>query len=109
MLLEAGWVLQDMKNINLGVAKGIVVQEYPLEGGEHADYVMFLDRLPVGVSEAKKEGAILIQAEEKTESYAKGQLKWLSTEEIRNLDLAPADKKILAFLETGIKKGQARA
>lgn len=27
-------------------------------------------------------------------------IKWLSVEEIKNLDLAPADKKIQAFLET---------
>lgn len=81
MLRTAGWILQDMKDINLGAASGIVVQEYPLESGEHADYIMFLNRNPVGVIEAKKESVILTQIEDQTEKYAKGQLKWLNEKE----------------------------
>lgn len=107
MLQEAGWLLQDRKDINLGAAKGIVVRDYPLEGGEHADYVMFLDRLPVGVIEAKKEGAILTQAEDQTETYAKGQLKWLSTNEIP-VFIYESTGKVTRFTDLRDKKPRSK-
>lgn len=75
MLISAGWVVQDMKDINLGASLGVIVREYPTETGP-ADYIMFVNRNPVGVIEAKKEGTILTTVEEQSERYATSGLKW---------------------------------
>ena len=73
----AGWVVQDVKQINLSAAQGVAVREYPTETGP-ADYVLFVDRTPVGVIEAKKDtaGGQLTVAETQTERYANAPLKW---------------------------------
>ncbi|MGC9375606.1 MAG: DEAD/DEAH box helicase family protein [Bacteroidales bacterium] len=75
MLISAGWVVQDMKDINLGASLGVIVREYPTETGP-ADYIMFVNRNPVGVIEAKKDGTILTTVEEQSERYATSGLKW---------------------------------
>ena len=54
-LIQAGWIVQDYKSINPSAGLGIAVREYPTESGS-ADYILFIDRIPVGVIEAKKEG-----------------------------------------------------
>ena len=54
-LTQAGWVVQDMKQVNLGAAMGVAVREYPTDTGP-ADYALFVNRDAVGVIEAKKEG-----------------------------------------------------
>ncbi|TAM61687.1 MAG: DEAD/DEAH box helicase [Rhodanobacter sp.] len=76
-LEAAGWVIQDIKQINLGAASGIAVREYPTDTGP-ADYVLFVDRLPVGVIEAKRDeaGENLTAHEAQTERYASARLKW---------------------------------
>ena len=55
-LARAGWVVQDMKALNLGAATGVAVREYPTDTGP-ADYVLFVDRRAVGVIEAKRDEA----------------------------------------------------
>ena len=55
-LAQAGWVLQDLKALNLAAAFGVVVREYPTDTGP-ADYVLFVNRNAVGVIEAKKDSA----------------------------------------------------
>ncbi len=62
--------------MNLG--PGIAVREYETAGGP-ADYVLFLDREPVGVIEAKREseGHRLSAHEGQTESYAQSRIKWI--------------------------------
>jgi type I restriction enzyme R subunit len=42
-LASAGWLVQDVKEINLGAAIGVVVREFPTDSGP-ADYVLFIDR-----------------------------------------------------------------
>ena len=74
-LQQAGWIVQDMKKINLGTSLGVAVREYPTDSGP-ADYVLFVDRQAVGVIEAKKDESILTAVEEQTERYATSQLKW---------------------------------
>lgn len=76
-LISAGWVVQDMKQLNLGAARGVAVREYPTDSGP-ADYVLFVDREPRGVIEAKKDtaGENLTAAEAQTERYANATLKW---------------------------------
>ena len=47
-LAQAGWVVQDMKALNLGAATGVAVREHPTDTGP-ADYVPFVHRQPAGV------------------------------------------------------------
>ncbi|THU05138.1 DEAD/DEAH box helicase [Lampropedia puyangensis] len=76
-LEQAGWIIQDYRQINLGAALGVVVREYPTDTGP-ADYVLFVDRQAVGVIEAKKDnaGENLTVTETQTGRYASAQLKW---------------------------------
>jgi len=54
-LLElAGWRVQDIKDYDPTRSLGVAVREFPLSSGE-ADYVLFVDRIAVGVIEAKPE------------------------------------------------------
>src|SRR5579859_7472665 len=44
--LEAcGWVVQNMKDLNLYAAPGVAVREFPMTGGNEADYLLFIDGL----------------------------------------------------------------
>jgi type I restriction enzyme, R subunit len=77
MLIDAGWVVQSLKKIDLSANKGVAVREYPTDVGP-ADYVLFVDRKPVGVIEAKREeeGEKLTFHEDQAENYAKATLKY---------------------------------
>ena len=68
LLTEAGWVLQDIRKINLSAGKGIAVREFPTKSGP-ADYMLFVDRKAVGTIEAKKEGTTLSGVAEQTARY----------------------------------------
>ena len=76
-LERAGWMIQNMKQINLGAGFGIAVREYPTDTGP-ADYVLFVNREAVGVIEAKRDeaGENLTVTEGQTERYANATLKW---------------------------------
>ena len=76
-LVAAGWVIQDLKGINLSAGPGVAVREYPTDTGP-ADYVLFVNRVAVGVIEAKKDaqGENLTVVESQTERYATAHLKW---------------------------------
>ncbi|MDO4706325.1 MAG: type I restriction-modification enzyme R subunit C-terminal domain-containing protein [Comamonadaceae bacterium] len=76
-LEQAGWIVQDMRALNLGAGLGVAVREYPTDTGP-ADYVLFVNREAVGVIEAKKDsvGAVLTVAESQTARYANATLKW---------------------------------
>ena len=76
-LEQAGWVIQDFKQLNLSAGLGVAVREYPTDTGP-ADYVLFIHRQAVGVLEAKKNcaGAHLTVTESQTERYATANLKW---------------------------------
>ncbi len=76
-LQHAGWVVQDVKELNLSAALGVAVREYPTDTGP-ADYVLFVNRHAVGVIEAKKDsaGEVLTVAESQSERYAAAHLKW---------------------------------
>lgn len=75
-LQQAGWIVQNYKAINPSAGLGIAVREYPTESGS-ADYILFIDRKPIGVIEAKKEGHTLSQVHEQTVRYASDQLKFI--------------------------------
>lgn len=76
-LAQAGWIVQDVRALNLGAAPGVAVREFPTDTGP-ADYVLFVDRIAVGVIEAKRDeaGDNLTVTEGQTERYANATLKW---------------------------------
>lgn len=78
-LRECGWLIQNYRDFNPAAGFGIAVREYPTDTGP-VDYALIVDRKPVGVIEAKKDGSILSNHEEQTEDYAKSKLKWQVSE-----------------------------
>lgn len=80
-LEECGWIVQSKNKININAGIGIAVREYQTDAGP-ADYILFVDKKPVGVIEAKKEedGYKLIQVEEQSGEYAFSKLKYLNNE-----------------------------
>lgn len=57
MLAEAGWLVQDVINVNLHASRGVAIREFPLERGfGFADYLLYVDGKAAGVIEAKKAG-----------------------------------------------------
>jgi len=73
----AGYVIQDMKEFDPTATLGVAVREYPTNVGE-ADYVLFIDRMPVGVIEAKAtdKGEKLLIAADQSLGYAQSGLKY---------------------------------
>jgi len=78
LLLQAGWVIQKKNRINFDAGMGLAVREYQTDTGP-ADYILFVDRKPVGVIEAKEEnhGYKITTVEEQTAGYAAAKLKWV--------------------------------
>ena len=78
----AGWAVQEKNRIDWQVSSGIAVRHYPTQDGLEADYVLFVDRRPVGVIEAKKEeeGHHLTVVEEQSSGYAESKLKHLNND-----------------------------
>lgn len=80
-LRECGWSVQNYRSYNPSESLGIAVREYPTDTGP-VDYALFVDRKPMGVIEAKKDGAVLSNHEEQTEDYAKSKFKWQIGEDV---------------------------
>ncbi len=80
-LNDAGWVVQEKNKIDWSASRGIAVKEYLTNVGP-VDYVLFVDRKPVGVIEAKKdeEGHRLTVVEEQSSGYATSKLKYLNND-----------------------------
>ena len=78
----AGWLVQDKKKIDFSAGFGIAVREYQTDVGP-ADYVLFIDKNPVGVIEAKSEnwGQKITTVEEQSGGYATARLKWQNNRE----------------------------
>ncbi len=76
-LLRAGWLVQNKNGIDLRVGIGIAVREYETDIGP-ADYVLFVDREPVGIVEAKPDdwGQKITTVEGQSGGYAAAELKW---------------------------------
>ncbi|MEM6255444.1 MAG: DEAD/DEAH box helicase family protein [Cyanobacteria bacterium P01_D01_bin.156] len=81
LLIDAGWLVQHKSKINLNAGLGVAIREYQTEAGP-ADYVLFVDRKPVGIIEAKREeeGVRLTVVEEQSGDYADSKLKYLNNE-----------------------------
>lgn len=74
MLAEAGWLVQDVAQLNPLAGRGVAVREFRLASGP-ADYVLYVDGRIVGVIEAKREGETLSAAQAQNARYAGGVLK----------------------------------
>jgi type I restriction enzyme R subunit len=73
MLEAAGWSVQDSDKVDLSAGQGVVVREFILEPPHgRADYLLFVDRKPVGVLEAKAPGTVLSNVEPQRDDYAAG-------------------------------------
>lgn len=77
-LQQSGWVIQDMKKLNLTVSLGIAVREFPTSSGP-VDYALFVEGVPVGVVEAQKSdaGENITMVEEQSARYADSTFKWI--------------------------------
>ena len=68
LLTDAGWTIQDYKDLNLSASLGVAVREFPLKS-DSADYMLLVDRRPVGVVEAKPFGMTLSGVADQSEKY----------------------------------------
>lgn len=77
-LIQSGWVIQDMNQLNLSAGLGVAVREFPTNTGE-VDYALFIDRVPVGVAEAKRteSGENITVVEGQSMRYARSTFKWI--------------------------------
>jgi type I restriction enzyme R subunit len=78
-LIEVGYVLQDMKDFNPAASLGVAVREYPTNSGS-VDYLLFINKTPVGVIEAKAsdKGETLTTVAEQSKRYAESGLKYFT-------------------------------
>lgn len=81
LLAESGWIVQPKSKLNLAAGLGVAVTEYRTDSGP-VDYLLFVDKKPVGVIEAKKaeEGVRLTQVEDQSLRYAEGKLKYFDND-----------------------------
>ena len=78
----SGWVVQNKNAINFNAGRGIAIREYQTDAGP-ADYVLFVDKVPIGVIEAKPEswGHKITTVEMQSQEYAAARLKWIDNNE----------------------------
>jgi len=77
--LEAsGWAVQDMKKYNPAAALGVAVREFATDTGP-VDYLLIVDKRPIGVVEAKRseEGQNITVHESQSKRYAESGIKWV--------------------------------
>ena len=81
-LEDAGWVIQDRKELNPIASLGVAVREYPTSDNEEVDYALFIEGKPVGLIEAKADehGVELVTAaHEQNKRYVNSGLKWANS------------------------------
>lgn len=72
-LATAGWIVQDLDDLNLAAGRGVAARELRMaEGHGRTDYLLFVDGQAVGALEAKKEGHTLSGVEGQARKYAEG-------------------------------------
>ena len=106
-LIACGWIIQDIKHINLHSGVGIAVKEYQTDVGP-ADYVLFIEEKPCGIIEAKREEEAfkLNVHEDQTEGYATAKLKHLNNEPLHYVYLSTGE--ITRFTDFTDPKPRAR-
>lgn len=80
-LTACGCILQNKNSINLAAGIGIAIREYQTNAGP-ADYILFVNKKPVGLIEAKREeeGVRLTMHEEQSTEYATAKLKYINND-----------------------------
>ena len=72
-LTQAGWIVQDKKDLNLFAGQGVAVREVIMKPGHgRVDYLLYVDKAVVGVIEAKPTGTPLSGVEWQSAMYADG-------------------------------------
>jgi type I restriction enzyme R subunit len=71
LLTQAGWVVQDFREMNIAAARGVAVREFQTATGP-ADYLLYGDRKALGTIEAKKDGTPLLGVESQSDRYTEG-------------------------------------
>ncbi|MCZ8089229.1 DEAD/DEAH box helicase family protein [Flavobacterium sp.] len=105
-LVASGWIIQDKKKFNLAAGLGIAIKEYVTDVGP-ADYVLFVDKTPVGIIEAKRaEIGTLTVAEDQAEGYAKAKLRLLNNDPLPFVYLSNGE--IIKFTDFRDPKPRAR-
>ena len=69
LLTQCGWVIQNYKQLDLSASGGIAIREVRLKEGR-CDYLLLIDRKPVGIIEAKKAGVTLSTVADQSGRYA---------------------------------------
>lgn len=107
-LQESGWVIQNIKTLNLTAALGVAVREVPTSTGP-VDYALFVDGMPVGVVEAKKDekGEVLTGVEGQSGRYANSRFKWVN-QEYRIRFVYEATGKLVRFTDYADIKCRSR-
>ena len=80
-LEQAGWIVQDYRQMNISAGLGVAVREFPLTTG-FADYMLYADSRAIGIVEAKPEGFGLAGVAEQTSKYSVGMPKMLPSWEM---------------------------
>lgn len=77
-LEQAGWIVQDGKQLNLFAGLGVAVREFPTSTGP-VDYALFVEGTPVGIIEAKKDdaGEKITAVEGQSNRYVNSTFKWI--------------------------------
>lgn len=75
-LEQAGWIVQDYRQMNISAGLGVAVREFPLITGD-ADYMLYADSKAIGVVEAKPKGHTLTGVETQSGKYLDGLPKTL--------------------------------
>src|SRR5215211_3074225 len=80
-LAACGWLVQSKGKLNIAAGMGVALREYQTDVGP-ADYVLFVDKKPVGIIEAKRkeEGVSLTVHEDQSKTYADAKLKYLNND-----------------------------
>jgi type I restriction enzyme R subunit len=93
LLTQAGWLVQDLEDMNLTAGDGIAVREFNLEKGHgFVDYLLFVDGNAIGVVEAKPAGYSFTSVEIQAKKYVEGLPKSLT---------APVKPLPFAYISTG--------
>jgi type I restriction enzyme R subunit len=114
LLIQAGWKIQNVKDVNIHAGRGVAIREFPLKPGHgFADYLLYIDGKAAGVIEAKKSGTTLTGVEIQSDKYSKGlpdglpswtkplpfcyQSTGVETRFTNNLDPDPRSRQVFAF------------
>lgn len=104
----SGWIIQDVRELNLSASLGVAVREFPTSTGP-VDYALFVEGIPVGVVEAKKSeaGENITVVEGQSAHYANSVFKWVKNEHRIRFAYEATDK-IVRFTDYDDKKYRSR-